>query len=198
MNRAIIRTAGAALILTLIPGGGAAQSLVEIARREAARRAAIAPEDRAPVLTNDDLRSSGGLTIGSLPAAGRPEADAGSGRAGRGVDADGGEGEGGAGAGADGGDVPGEDAWRMRMTAAVEAQSRAALLAEALQNRADGLWAEFTAVDDPARRRVVERQRVEALAELERTTADASRLEQEIRGIREAARRAGVPPGWLR
>ena len=71
-------------------------------------------------------------------------------------------------------------------------------MASALQNRADGLWAQFTAVDDPARRRVVERQRTEALAELEDTQAEADRLEREIRDIREEARRAGVPPGWLR
>ena len=46
--------------------------------------------------------------------------------------------------------------------------------------------------------RSYERQRTEALAELERTQAEAVRLEQEIRGIQEEARRFGVPPGWLR
>ena len=53
-------------------------------------------------------------------------------------------------------------------------------------------------MDDPARRRVVERQRSEALAELERTQAEAERLQQQIRDMQEEARRAGVPPGWLR
>ena len=84
------------------------------------------------------------------------------------------------------------------MAAAQEARARAELTASALQNRADGLWAQFTALDDPARRRVVERQRSEALAELERTRAEAERLEQRVRDVREEARRAGVPPGWLR
>ena len=193
MRRELILAFGAALGPTLVAAGAPAQSLVDLARQEQARRAAIAPEDRSRVYTNDDLRDSGGLTIGAAPAAAAPEADTGSGRAGRGLD---------------GGDAPpsapdageplDENAWRARMTAVQEARARAELTAAALQNRADGLWAQFSATDDPARRRVVERQRTEALAELERTQAEAERLEGDIRDIREEARRAGVPPGWLR
>ncbi len=196
MNRESISTAAAALVLTLAPGGAPAQSLAELARQEKARRAAVAPEDRAPVLTNDDLRGSGGLTVGTLPSAAAPEARAGFGRAGRGTAA-GRNGGAGTVETEDGG-VPGEDEWRARMTAAREARARAELTASALQNRADGLWAQFTALDDPARRGVVERQRAEALAELERTRAEAERLEQRVHDVREEARRAGVPPGWLR
>lgn len=181
------------LILSLAPRDAPAQSLVEIAREEKARRAAIAPEDRSRVYTNDDLRDSGGLTIGTLPSAAAPEADAGNGRAGRGIDS----GQT-AGAEPEAGEVPGEDDWRQRMTTAQEARARAELTAAALQNRADGLWAQFTAMDDPTRRGVVERQRTEALVELERTRAEAERLQQEIHDIHEEARRAGVPPGWLR
>lgn len=192
MKCEIILTAGAVLMPTLAGAGAPAQSLVDLARQEQARRAAIAPADRSRVYTNDDLRDSGGLTIGVLPSAAVIDADAGSGRArhGIGVGRDTSEPE--------AGDVPGEDEWRARMTTAQEARARAGLTASALQNRADGLWAQFTAMDDPARRRVVERQRTEALAELERTQAEAERLQQEIRDIREEARRAGVPPGWLR
>ena len=193
MNRESISASAAALVLAMAPGAAPAQSLVETARQEKARRAAIAPEDRAPVYTNDDLRGSGGLTVGTLPSAAEPAARAGSGRAGRETAAgqdDGAEPE--------TGGVPGEDEWRARMTSAQEARARAELTASALQNRADGLWAQFTAMDDPARRRVVERQRSEALAELERTQAEAERLEQAIRDLHEEARRAGVPPGWLR
>ena len=42
--------------------------LVDAARRERARRAAIPPDQKARVYTNDDLRDSGGLTIGILPS----------------------------------------------------------------------------------------------------------------------------------
>ena len=192
MRREIVAAAGTALVLTLAPCAAPAQSLVELARQERARRAGIAPEARSKVYTNDDLRDSGGLTIGAAPPADEPEADAGSGHAGQGSGGDGEE------HGTQPGEVLDESGWRARMTAAQEARERAALVASALRNRADGLWAQFTAMDDPARRRVVERQRTEALAELEDTQAEADRLEREIRDIREEARRAGVPPGWLR
>ncbi len=195
MRRECIVAVGMTLAPHLAPAGAQAQSLVEIARLEQARRAAIAPEDRSRVYTNDDLRNSGGLTIGALPAAEMQEADAGSGHAGHGIGAQ--DLEAGSGA-AEAGDAPAEDDWRARVAAAQQARERAELMASALQNRADGLWAQFTGMDDPARRRVVERQRAEALAELERTQAEAVRLEQEIRGIQEEARRAGVPPGRLR
>lgn len=193
MTRKLIGTAGGALALALAAAGAPAQSLIEVARQEKTRREAIAPEDRARVYTNDDLRDSGGLTIGALPAAGAaPAADAGSGRAGHGV------GGGDAAAGPEAGESLDENAWRTRLTAARQARARAGLMASALQNRADGLWAQFTAMDDPARRREVRRQRNEALAELKRTQAETERLEQEIRDAHEEARRAGVPPGWLR
>ena len=194
MRHEIIGTTAAALLLSLAPCAAQAQSLVETARQERARRLRIAPENRARVYTNDDLRDSGGLTIGAAPQAAVPQPDAGSGRAGHGV-GDGGED---AGAEADAGEVPGESDWRSRMRNVREARERAALMASALQNRADGLWAQFTAVDDPARRRVVERQRTEALAELERSQMEAAHLDRQIRNIQEEARRAGVPPGWLR
>ena len=195
MKRKIMRTATATLLLTLAAGGAAAQTLLEVARREKARRDAIPPGERSRVYTNDDLRDSGGLTIGALPAPDRQEADAGSGRTGHGIGSQGSE----AGSGStEAGDLPDEDDWRARVAAAQEGRERAALMASALQNRADGLWAQFTGMDDPARRGIVERQRAEALAELERTQAEAERFEREIRDIREEARRAGVPPGWLR
>ena len=195
MRRETIFTAAVAtLLLSTAADAPAAQSLVEIAEQEKARRAAIAPEARSRTYTNDDLRDSGGLTVGATPATVTQEADAGSGRAGRGIGTDGGitDGE------SAGGETAGEDEWRARMTTVREAQARAELMASALQNRADGLWAQFTAMDDPARRSVVERQRTEAIGELERTRAEGERLDRQIRDIQEEARRAGVPPGWLR
>ena len=194
MRDEIIVTTTVALLLSLAPCAAQAQSLVETARQERTRRLRIAPENRARVYANDDLRDSGGLTIGAAPQATVPQPDAGSGRAGHGI----GEGGEDAGAEADAGEVPGESDWRARMRNVREARERAALMASALQNRADGLCAQFTAVDDPARRRVVERQRTEALAELDRSQMEAAHLDRQIRDIQEEARRAGVPPGWLR
>lgn len=192
MHRGSMRICTVAAALILSAGIAPAQSLVEMARQERARRAAIAPEDRSRVYTNDDLRASGGLTIGALPAAVPPTAETGAGRA----ESRFGSGE------TVTEDVAAapldEDGWRTRMTGARADHERALLLASALQNRVDGLWVQFTAMDDPARRRTIEHQRSEALAELERTQAETVRLEERIGEIREEARRAGVPPGWLR
>ena len=91
-----------------------------------------------------------------------------------------------------------ETYWRERITAARDARRRAELVAAALQNRVDGLWAEFTARDDPAARAGLEQDRLAALAELEQTQGELERLDEEIARIREEARRAGAPPGWLR
>ena len=71
-------------------------------------------------------------------------------------------------------------------------------MAAALQNRIDGLWAEFTARDNPLQRSEIEQNRNDAIQELQRTEAEVDRLSQEILDIHEEARRSGVPPGWLR
>ena len=168
--------------------------LVDAARRERARRAAIPPEEKARVYTNEDLRDSGGLTVGVLSTTVAPPAGSDPGGGPQAAPAadepDDAEPEASA--------VRDEDYWRTRIATARDAQARAALMAAALQNRSDGLWAQFTAIDDPVRRGAVERQRLEALGALEETRAERDRLDAEIREIEEEARRAGVPPGWLR
>ena len=82
--------------------------------------------------------------------------------------------------------------------AARDGKRRTELLAAALQNRIDGLWADFTVRDDPFQRVEIEEDRLDALAELERTRDEIDRYDQELSDIQEEARRAGVPPGWLR
>ena len=71
-------------------------------------------------------------------------------------------------------------------------------MAVALQNRVDGLWAEFTARDDPARRAGIEADRQAALEGLENANTEIEDLTEQIADTREEARRANVPPGWLR
>ena len=71
-------------------------------------------------------------------------------------------------------------------------------MAAALQNRIDGLWAEFTARDNPLQRSEIEQNRNDAIRELQQTQAEVDRLDQEIRDIQEEARRSRVPPEWLR
>ena len=194
MIRPFVFLSTLAAVTAMLPAGASGQSLAEIARREQARRAAIPEERRSKVYTNDDLRTSGGLTIGATRRSAPPPSGAaaqGTGEPATGSNTGGAD-------GAEAGEVRDEAYWRTRMTTVQEARTRAALMASALQNRADGLWAQFTATDDPAQRRMVERQRNEALAELENTRAELEGLDREIAGIREEARRAGAPPGWLR
>ena len=182
----------AGLLLALFGSQVAAQPLAEIARREKLRRAALAEKAKADnttpkTYTNADLRGGGRLTTstaetpsptvsatGTDPTRtteGAPETAA---------------------ATAD------EDQWRNRINAVQQARDRAQLMAAALQNRVDGLWAEFTSRDDPAQRTVIEGNRQAALDELENTSAEIADLTQQIADIREEARRANVPPGWLR
>jgi hypothetical protein len=88
--------------------------------------------------------------------------------------------------------------WRKRMTEIRDSLNRHRVLAEALQSRINALWADFTARDDPAQRGVIEANRREALAELDRVKMEILRQQQAMADLEEEARRAGVPPGWLR
>lgn len=185
-----LRVGSLALIAVLLIAAPAIAQppLAEVARQEAARRASISEKSR--FYTNDDLAGGSRLTTA---APRRPDPDSGS--AAESGDpptpAD-------AAAGETAGEPRDEAYWRGRITAAGEARQRAELVAAALQNRVDGLLAEFTARDDPAQRARLERNRADALSELEATRTEIDRLTEEITAIREEARRAGALPGWLR
>ncbi len=183
---------GITVACVMLATTAAAQSLADVARQERARRAGIAAEDKAKVYTNNDLRGAGRLTTGSSREV-VPRGDA-SAEAAPDLERS----EELANAETGGGREAGETAWRERITAAREARDRAELMSSALQNRVDGLWAQFAAMDDPAQRALVEQQRVEALTELENLDAEIERLDENIREIEEEARRSNVPPGWLR
>ncbi len=174
-----------AVTLPIAAPAAAQPPLAEVARAEQERRATISGESR--VYTNADLSTGRRLTTSAAvtraaestsPAAGEPPRSDPETAAGA-TERD-------------------EGYWRERITAARDARRRASLVAAALQNRVDGLWAEFTARDDPAARAALERDRQAALAELEQTRNELDRLAEEIADIQEEARRAGAPPGWLR
>lgn len=189
-------------LLPGVAGDAAAQppSLAEIARQEQARRAAIPEAERSKIYTNADLRETGSLTVAATPASPVAPADTGQRDATSRAGNDATEADGNPAASTDDGGGPDRDEayWRDRMAGAEAARARAALMAAALQNRADGLWTQFTAVDDPARQRVIERQRNDALEALENARVELEDAERAIASIREEARRAGAPPGWLR
>lgn len=194
----------AALLFSLLAAPAPAQQppLVEVAREEQARRASIS--EKSTVYTNDDLDGGPRLTTGASPPppprAGESEqpdepAGAAAPRGANGAQSPAASAAAGATTAAPAQD---ETGWRERITAAREAAQRAEIVAAALQNRVDGLLTEFTARDDPAQRARIEQDRRDALSELERAREAIDRRAQEVADIREEARRAGVPPGWLR
>ena len=185
------------LALVLVSAAAApatAQSLVEVARQERLRREVLARQagpDAAPpkVYTDADLVHSGRLTVRIGDAA--PDPTAGSGAAATRSEAPAPPSSGAAAAGD-------EERWRDRMTAARQALEQAELRAAALQTRVDGLWADFTSRDDPAQRAALEQERQAGLAELDEARAAIDALARAVADLRDEARRAGVPPGWLR
>jgi hypothetical protein len=180
-----VRAATGVALVAVLAATASAQSLGELAKKEAARRKAI--KSSGKVLTGDSIRSvptpATGVTAPSpAPAAGaagaastatekpKPEVDR----------------------------KAQELAWRQRIQAARDALQRSQMFAEALQSRINGLTADFTARDDPAQRAVVANDRQKALAELDRVKNDITQQTKAVADIQEEARRAGVPPGWLR
>jgi hypothetical protein len=168
-----------------------AQSLADVARAEEARRKGL----KAPVkvYTNEDLGRGGEAPVPPQPAA-DPSAKSGGTAAAAAAkptatkpaqpeDAS---------AGKD------EKYWRTRIADARTLLKRSQAFYDALQSQINGLYAQFVATDDPAQRALVEQKRLTALTEQERVKADISTQTKAITEIEDEARRANVPPGWLR
>jgi len=187
----IVRLLTAVGLVAAVVATAGAQSLGELAKREEARRKAL--KSPGKVLTGDSIGSTK-PSAGSTPAAPSPPAPPPAPTA--------------ANAGAPGAAAeqpkPEEDrkaqeaAWRQRISSARDSLQRSQMFAEALQSRINGLTADFTSRDDPAQRAVVANDRQKALAELDRVKNDITQQTKAIADIQEEARRAGVPPGWLR
>jgi len=88
--------------------------------------------------------------------------------------------------------------WKERITTARAALERSKIFADALQSRINALTTDFVNRDDPAQRAQIELERQKALAELDRVQKEIATQTKAIADIEEEARKAGVPPGWLR
>ena len=182
-----------AALVVLSATAATAQSLVEVARQERLRREALArqagPDAPPPkVYTDADLVYSGRLTMrigDDGPDAGAESGEPATDAAAPAAPPD----------AAAAGD---EERWRNRMAEAQQALEAAERRAVDLQTRVNRLWTDFTARDDPAQRAAIEQDRLAALTELEETEAEADELARAVAAVRDEARRAGVPPGWLR
>jgi hypothetical protein len=184
----VIRLVSALTLMGALAATAPAQSLGELAKREEARRKSV--QSPAKVYTNDTVGSGRAPAPTAAPPAAPAAAQPGSPTA--------------AAAGAEEKPKPPVDrkteeaAWRQRMQGAKDSLQRSQTFAEALQSRVNALTADFTARDDPAQRAVVASDRQKALAELDRVKNDIAQQTKAIATIQEEARRAGVPPGWLR
>ena len=181
-----VRVLFGVVLAAALAATASAQSLGDMAKKEAERRKAI--KSPGKVLTGDSIRSVPAPSPATVAApAPAPAA-------------------GGAAAGSAGTEKPKPEvdrkaqelAWRQRIQTARDSLQRSQTFAEALQSRINGLTADFTARDDPAQRAVVANDRQKALAELDRVKNDIVQQTKAIADIQEEARRAGVPPGWLR
>jgi hypothetical protein len=172
-----------------------AQSLAEIARQEEARRKEI--RQPAKVYTNKDLAS---VPPSSAPAPGpEPSAKAAAPAAAESKDAANEAKE--APQAQDAKDKPvvkDQKYWAGRMRDLSTQLDRDQILADALQSRINGLTADFAARDDPAQRAVIGRDRQKAIDELARLKLAIQNTKKAIADLEEEARRASVPPGWLR
>jgi hypothetical protein len=176
-----------------------AQSLAEVARREEERRKTV--KTPAKVYTNKDLPPAGAAPAESPATASAAVSEAASrpdqAIPDRGPDL----------SGASESDdqripqePPREDyaAWGARLKELEATLERNLTYVDALQSRINSLTTDFVNRDDPAQRAVIAADRQRATAELERLKKQTQDDRAAIDKLHEDARRAGVPPGWLR
>jgi hypothetical protein len=92
----------------------------------------------------------------------------------------------------------GEALWRGRITQAREALRRNEVFLQALQTRVNALATDYYGRDDPYQKMKLAGERDQSIQEMEKVKADVEASKKQIADIEEEARRAGVPPGWLR
>ncbi len=185
-----------AVFLAIAPPLAAAQTLAEVAKAEEARRKSV--KKPAKIIGNGDLKPDTGrpsspataTTTPTDPAAPATTPTPGAAPVNIPLSPD-----------------PGamakpsaqdEAFWKDRMTTARAALDRSRLFADSLQTRINSLTTDFVNRDDPAQRAVIERDRLTALAELEKVRKEIADQTKAIADIQEEARKAGVTAAWVR
>jgi hypothetical protein len=198
--KAVVRpTAVMALLgLLALPAAAVAQSsqpsLAEIARKEAERRKTA--KEAKIVITDKNLPESARRPASTAaPADGNQPAHAGEQKPAAAAGAAGG---GDASAKPASSGDQGEALWRGKITQAREALRRNEVFLQALQTRVNALATDYYGRDDPYQKMKLAGERDQAIQEMEKVKADVESSKKQIADIEEEARRAGVPPGWLR
>jgi hypothetical protein len=162
-----------------------AQSLADVARAEEARRRTV--KGTAKVYTNDDLRGGrdAAPTPAPAPATTKPETAKPDTEKPKPEDKD--------------AEPPKDEKyWRGRAVGLRNAVARNKVLADALQSRVNALNTDFANMDDPIQRAAIEQNRRTTMAEMERVKQETEKLNKDIVALEDEARKASVPPGWLR
>jgi len=168
------------ILVGAFAGRAYGQTLADVAKKEEERRkTAPAP---AKVYTNKDLSPTPTAAPASPAAA--PAAKPADDKAGKGTTEK----------------EPPKDQeyWSSHMKALQQQLDRDSTFADALQSKINALTTDFSARDDPAQRAVIERERQKSIAEQNRLKKAIEDDKKAIADLQEEARRAGVPPGWLR
>jgi len=176
----------AAIIAAACAAGPArAQSLGDIATQEEARREKVKTPSKVytnkdlgtpPVVTVDAARPSDAAAAAKPATPAPPAADDKK----------------------DAGPVKDQKYWSERKKALDAKLERDKVLADAMQSRINGLTADYAARDDPAQRAQIERDRQRAVAELDGLQKTIKDDQKALTDLDEEARKASVPPGWLR
>jgi hypothetical protein len=164
-----------------------AQSLGDVAKQEEERRKDVKPS--AKVYTNRDL---GGSSVASQPETTKPSAEpaAPSSTADKAKDDS-------KDSAKDGG-AKDQKFWSSRKKDLQAKLERDRVLADAMQTRVNALTADFAARSDPAQRAVIDADRKRALTELDALQKNIKDDQKALADLDEEARKASVPPGWLR
>jgi hypothetical protein len=165
-----------------------AQSLGDVAKQEEERRKDVKPSQK--VYTNKDLSAPRSLADpgdASKPSVEQAQVPA----AEKGKDAA-------KDAAKDDSAPKDQKYWSSRKKELDAKLERDKVLADGMQSRINALTADFSARSDPAQRAVIEGDRKRALAELETLKKGMKDDQKAIADFEEEARKASVPPGWLR
>jgi hypothetical protein len=167
-----------------------AQSLGDVAKQEEERRKDV--KSASKVYTNKDLgapRSSFAEPSSDSKPAGEQPAASQAAEKGKDAAKD---------SAKDDAAVKDQKYWSSRMKDLHAKLDRDRVLADAMQSRINALTADFAARSDPAQRAVIEGDRKRALSELDSLQKGLKDDQKAITDLEEEARKASVPPGWLR
>ena len=91
-----------------------------------------------------------------------------------------------------------EQWWRARMNSAKAAIEKDNVMIDALQSRINALQADVVNIDDPVQQGKARQNLGKALGELDNMKQKRDADTKAIAAIQDEARRASVPPGWIR